>query len=229
MLPAAWINELNEGILQLFIMRKERPMNDKPPEEPIMQFFAFEHLPVHLQLISAPFCALAESIVEQLPRNPERTVALRKLLEAKDAAVREAVHVTNQRTTVKVPCAGCSACCRHEIVPLVEEQGDKPETYDHDDVKLPDGSIIKVLKQNPDGSCVYLGEKGCTIHDRAPAVCRWFDCRRYFLSVPRNERRVLARISKNKNEVFEEAKKRLSMLSPAEHQQAVNRRKHRNP
>jgi hypothetical protein len=56
--------------------------------EPIMQFFAFKHLPVNLQEVSAPFGALAETIVNILPRNPERTVALRKLLEAKDAAVR---------------------------------------------------------------------------------------------------------------------------------------------
>ena len=49
--------------------------------EPIMQFFAYAHLPVHLQDVST-------SIVETLPRNPERTVALRKLLESKDAAVR---------------------------------------------------------------------------------------------------------------------------------------------
>jgi hypothetical protein len=56
--------------------------------EPIIQFFAYSHLPPHLQEVSAPFCVLAESIVNTLPRNPERTVALRKLLEAKDAAVR---------------------------------------------------------------------------------------------------------------------------------------------
>jgi hypothetical protein len=56
--------------------------------EPIMQFFAYEHLPPHLQLVSAPFGQLAETIVSTLPRNPERTVALRKLLESKDAAVR---------------------------------------------------------------------------------------------------------------------------------------------
>ncbi len=56
--------------------------------EPILQFFAFEHLPEHLQRISRPFGELARAIVEDLPRNPERTVALRKLLEAKDAAVR---------------------------------------------------------------------------------------------------------------------------------------------
>ena len=56
--------------------------------EHIVQFFEYKHLPPPLQEISAPFCALARVVVEILPRNPERTVALRKLLEAKDAAVR---------------------------------------------------------------------------------------------------------------------------------------------
>lgn len=59
--------------------------------EPIMQFFAYAHLPPLLQETSKPFGQLAETIVETLPRNPERTVALRKLLEAKDAAVRSMV------------------------------------------------------------------------------------------------------------------------------------------
>jgi hypothetical protein len=58
------------------------------PTEPIMQFFAHAHLPPHLAEVSRPFGVLATKIVEELPRNPERTVALRKLLEAKDAAVR---------------------------------------------------------------------------------------------------------------------------------------------
>ncbi len=60
---------------------------ETPPEH-IMQFFAFAHLPPHLQAVSKPFAELAEKIVTTIPRNPERTVALRKLLEAKDAAVR---------------------------------------------------------------------------------------------------------------------------------------------
>jgi hypothetical protein len=61
-----------------------------------MQFFSYEHLPPSLQKVSAPFCELARSIVDSdtgLPCNPERTVALRKLLEAKDAAVRAAVSI----------------------------------------------------------------------------------------------------------------------------------------
>lgn len=56
--------------------------------EPIMQFFAYAHLPEHLQAVSRPFGELANHLVSTLPRNPERTVALRKLLESKDAAVR---------------------------------------------------------------------------------------------------------------------------------------------
>jgi hypothetical protein len=56
--------------------------------EPIQQFFAYAHLPSHLQAISAPFGILADKIICTVPRNPERSVALRKLLEAKDAAVR---------------------------------------------------------------------------------------------------------------------------------------------
>lgn len=56
--------------------------------EPILQFFAFAHLPPELRTVSAPFSLLAHEIIATLPRNPERTVALRKLLEAKDAAVR---------------------------------------------------------------------------------------------------------------------------------------------
>jgi hypothetical protein len=58
------------------------------PEEPILQFFAYAHLPPDLQATSQLFGVLAEQIITTLPRNSERTVALRKLLEAEDAAVR---------------------------------------------------------------------------------------------------------------------------------------------
>lgn len=57
-------------------------------EDRMLQFFSYEHLPAHLQEVSKPFCELARHIVDTLPMNPERTVALRKLLEAKDCAVR---------------------------------------------------------------------------------------------------------------------------------------------
>lgn len=61
-------------------------------QEPILQFFEYRHLPEHLRLVSVQFAAVAERLVSKLPRNPERTVALRKLLEAKDCAVRAALY-----------------------------------------------------------------------------------------------------------------------------------------
>lgn len=61
------------------------------PQEHILQFFGYEHLPPGLQFVSCHFSYLADWIIEHVPRNPERTVALRKLLEAKDAAVRAAI------------------------------------------------------------------------------------------------------------------------------------------
>lgn len=54
----------------------------------IPQFFAYAHLPPHLQEISKPFGELAQQIVDTLPANAERTAGLRKLLEAKDCIVR---------------------------------------------------------------------------------------------------------------------------------------------
>lgn len=56
--------------------------------EPLLQFFEFQHLPERLRSISGMFHDLAHDVVNKCPRNPERTVALRKLLEAKDCAVR---------------------------------------------------------------------------------------------------------------------------------------------
>jgi hypothetical protein len=62
-----------------------------PPVRHLMQYFTYEHLPDHLQLISEPFCVLAKHIADYLPDNPEKTAALRKLLESKDCAVRAAL------------------------------------------------------------------------------------------------------------------------------------------
>jgi len=58
------------------------------PNESIMQFFTYQHLPEELRVVSKPFGDLAQLVVESLPPNRERSKALDKLLEAKDAAVR---------------------------------------------------------------------------------------------------------------------------------------------
>jgi hypothetical protein len=56
--------------------------------EKMLQFFEYAHLPPHLQAVSQPFGELAKTLTCTLPANPESAVAMRKLLEAKDCAVR---------------------------------------------------------------------------------------------------------------------------------------------
>jgi hypothetical protein len=70
-------------------------------KERMLQFFAYEHLPEHLQAVSKSFCEMAENMVETLPRNPERTAGLRKLLEAKDCAVRALLY--KEEESLKIP------------------------------------------------------------------------------------------------------------------------------
>ena len=54
----------------------------------LLQFFEYAHLSEHLQEVSRPFGELARYLDATLPSNSETTVAIRKLLEAKDCAVR---------------------------------------------------------------------------------------------------------------------------------------------
>lgn len=60
-------------------------------QDHILRYFHYAHLPPSLQERSKPFCELARWIIDTTERNPERTIALRKLLEAKDAAIRAAL------------------------------------------------------------------------------------------------------------------------------------------
>lgn len=57
----------------------------------LIQFFKYEHLPVHLQTISKPFGDLANLLFTTMPRNAELQECFRKLLEAKDCAVRAVI------------------------------------------------------------------------------------------------------------------------------------------
>lgn len=69
-------------------MRKGTTKAQKQEGDRLLGYFDFRHLPPYLQDVSKPFHDLAHSICTMLHSSPERTVALRKLLEAKDCAVR---------------------------------------------------------------------------------------------------------------------------------------------
>jgi hypothetical protein len=61
-----------------------------PATEALLVFFTYEHLPPSLAEVSKPFHDLAWRVARSL-EGPEATVCLRKLLEAKDCAVRAAL------------------------------------------------------------------------------------------------------------------------------------------
>ena len=79
--------------------------------------------------------------------------------------------------TVMVPCNGCRACCYGPVM-LHPSLGDDPPRYRT--VTVRDVGIM--LARRADGSCIYLGETGCTIWGRQPALCKKFDCRVYAVS-----------------------------------------------
>jgi hypothetical protein len=69
-----------------------------------------------------------------------------------------------------------------------------------------------VLQCGETGECIYLGRDGCTIHDRAPAICRAFDCRDLFLNKTRAERLAMVKSGPVSNEVFSAGRKRFNTL-----------------
>lgn len=72
-------------------MSQEEREKLHPAVKSVLEWFEFKHLPEALQEVSAPFAQLADRIASTAPADAETTVALRKLLESKDAAVRAAV------------------------------------------------------------------------------------------------------------------------------------------
>lgn len=80
----------------------------------IIRWFETDHLPQHLAIVVQEMGEVARWLDEKLPEGAEKATALRKLLEAKDAAVRatiEAMRVPCPRHHVLCPtCSRCQTC-----------------------------------------------------------------------------------------------------------------------
>ena len=109
--------------------------------------------------------------------------------------------------TRKVPCGSCTACCQGDLVLLHPEMGDRVEDYETEEVTI-GGKPGHALSHKSNGHCFYLGEKGCTIHDRAPAICREFDCRDLWRRTNRAERRRWIAAGVGSKEVFDAGRER---------------------
>ncbi len=106
---------------------------------------------------------------------------------------------------VEVPCNGCTACCRYQVL-LDPSRGDDISSYEINEG--PKGPSLKMV----DGHCIYLKDGGCSIHDRAPATCRSFDCRLLYVDLPRSERRRGKATSDVNRDVLEAGRIRLGTL-----------------
>lgn len=112
-----------------------------------------------------------------------------------------------------VPCSGCTLCCRGDIIMLFPDSGDVVETYEAEEWTLP-GTDERghLLKKGADGNCVYLGDGGCTIRERKPAICRAFDCRKWFQSATRVERRFMVKHGLAHKAIFDRGRELLPTL-----------------
>ena len=113
----------------------------------------------------------------------------------------------------QVPCNGCRACCINDMIILHPEHGDRAADFQTVACRHPlTGKPALMLDHKPNGECVYLGEGGCTIHERAPAICREYDCRKQYLSMSRPERRRAIRAGLMDQTKFDAGRDRVHTL-----------------
>ncbi|QYU68600.1 YkgJ family cysteine cluster protein [Leptolyngbya sp. 15MV] len=118
--------------------------------------------------------------------------------------------------SVEVPCQGCTRCSHGDAIFLHPELGDVPAAYLTQLMWNPIRRRMELaLRRKPDGTCIYLGDGSCTIHERKPVVCREFDCRRFYASFTRAERRRLVRGGMIRQDIFDAARARLHTLPEA--------------
>lgn len=106
-----------------------------------------------------------------------------------------------------IPCDGCTQCCTNDQVILRPEDGDDLSLYQWEPIKsaLYPGQTRAALKRDPiSGHCIYLRAHGCSIHQKAPAICRRYHCARTAKALeelPQRTRKILRR----RGDVFDDA------------------------
>lgn len=111
-----------------------------------------------------------------------------------------------------VPCGGCTACCHKDAVRLLP--GDDSFEYETEPHPFMPGELM--LAHKPNGDCLYLGDKGCTIHEWKPQMCREMDCRRIAQAITWTQARKLDTRGGLKMIVWKRGKELLRMGSNVE-------------
>ena len=108
----------------------------------------------------------------------------------------------------EVPCNGCTLCCQGDAIRLLPE--DDPASYITEPHPYVPGALM--LAHKPNGECVYLEGTRCSIHDRAPSLCRSADCRSLALQLDFDEARRLHLGGKLDLRVWDQGQKLLQAM-----------------
>jgi hypothetical protein len=81
-----WINSSFDGAADM--VHPGEKAGERMNEERMMKWFEFADLPENLRVTASFFWDAACQLTATIDPGPERTTALRKLLESKDAAIR---------------------------------------------------------------------------------------------------------------------------------------------
>lgn len=105
----------------------------------------------------------------------------------------------------EVPCNGCTLCCQGDAIRLLPE--DDPTAYLTEPHPYIPGALM--LAHKPNGECIYVDGAGCSIHDRAPSLCRSADCRSLALQLGFDEARRLHMMGRLDLRVWDQGQKLL--------------------
>lgn len=92
-----------DGGYAVWMDYQQQQAQPKPQGSTTAKYFAFAHLPAHLQIVSKPLAQLAELLEQLLPSGPELSAGMRKLLEAKDCFVRAALDLPPSELLARAP------------------------------------------------------------------------------------------------------------------------------
>lgn len=109
-----------------------------------------------------------------------------------------------------VPCNGCTLCCQGDAVRLEPE--DRAEDYLTEPHPYIAGALM--IAHKPNGECIYLDERGCSIHDRAPSLCRIADCRSLAFRIDFDSARKLHLLGRMDIRVWDQGHKLLAAMKP---------------
>ena len=110
-----------------------------------------------------------------------------------------------------VPCNGCTLCCTGDAIRL--EAGELESDYLTEPHPYIPGA--RMLAHKPNGECVYLHEAGCSIHGRAPSLCRTADCRSIALKLNFEQAKALHTLGRLDIRVWDQGQKLLEEMKAA--------------